>query len=69
MADPAGYRRAAPGTQPAYLHPAYQSTVKRSPSQKLIKLPHTLPEVTGPVFGQSSVKPGDADLTNRSASA
>lgn len=69
MADPVGYRRAAPGTQPAYLHPAYQSTVKRSPSQPLIKVPHTLTEVTGPVFGQSSVKASEADLTKQGKGA
>src|SRR3954469_10912254 len=69
MADPNGYRRAAPGTQPNYLHPPYQSTIKRSPSQKLIAVPHTLTEVTGPLFGHDSVKPGDADLTKQHAGA
>jgi len=53
----AGYRRPYPGTQPNYLSPEYRSSIKRAPSQPLIYLPHTLSEVTGPVFG-----PGDVDI-------
>jgi protocatechuate 3,4-dioxygenase, beta subunit len=60
---PAGYRRPAAGTQPSYLHAPYQSSVKRSPRQPLITLPHTLSEVTGPVFGHDKVRPDDNDLT------
>src|ERR1700761_5557063 len=44
------YRRSHPGTQPEYLHSPYVSSQKRAPSQPLIHLPHTLSEVTGPVF-------------------
>ena len=33
MSDKPGYRRPQAGTQPDYLHPAYQSTNLRSPSQ------------------------------------
>jgi len=65
MADPVGYRRAAPGTQPAYLHPAYQSTVKRSPSKPLVVLPHSLTEITGPLLGHDAVGAEDADLTKQ----
>ncbi|MEJ0069590.1 MAG: protocatechuate 3,4-dioxygenase subunit beta [Pseudomonadota bacterium] len=64
MADPVGYRRPAPGTQPDYLHAAYQSTVKRSPTQKLVVLPHTLTEVTGPLLGRDRVGHHD-DLTKQ----
>jgi protocatechuate 3,4-dioxygenase beta subunit len=39
--------------------------VKRAPSQPLVVLPHTLSELTGPVFGHGEVKPGDADLTKQ----
>jgi protocatechuate 3,4-dioxygenase beta subunit len=53
----AGYRRPYPGTQPDYLSPLYRSSIKRAPSRPLIYLPHTLSEVTGPVFG-----PGDVDI-------
>ena len=48
---------------PSYLHAPYASTVKRSPQQPLILLPHTLSELTAPVFGQSDIHPLDNDLT------
>jgi protocatechuate 3,4-dioxygenase, beta subunit len=51
------------GTQPEYLHPAYRSSEKRAPTRPLILLPHTLSERTGPVFGQSAVRPSDSDMT------
>ena len=53
MTDVAGYRRPPKGTQPEYLHPPYASTRKRAPTRPLILLPHTLSEVTGPLFGFS----------------
>jgi protocatechuate 3,4-dioxygenase, beta subunit len=59
----APFRRNEPGTQPEYLCPAYQATRCRAPSQPLIFLPHTLSEVTGPVFGHSDIHPGDNELT------
>ncbi len=49
--------------QPKYLHPAYTSTVKRAPQQPLIPLPHTLSELTGPVYGTGNIGPLDHDLT------
>jgi protocatechuate 3,4-dioxygenase beta subunit len=60
-----GYRRPYFPTQPAYLYPAYRSTVKRSPTRPLVLLPHTLSEVTGPVFGYDDVKPTDSDVTRQ----
>src|SRR5437870_8194330 len=60
-----GYRRPYFATQPAYLYPGYRSTVKRAPTQPLVFLPHTLSEVTGPVFGYDDVKPTDSDLTRQ----
>ncbi|MFA9441416.1 protocatechuate 3,4-dioxygenase subunit beta [Uliginosibacterium sp. sgz301328] len=60
---PTGYRRPMAGTQPDYLHAPYGSSVKRSPRQPLIMLPHSLSEVTGPVFGYGDVQEGDNDLT------
>ena len=65
MADPIGYRRHRPGTQPAYLHPPYKSSVRRAPSKPLVVLPHTLSEVTGPMFGHDRVGPNDHDLTRQ----
>jgi protocatechuate 3,4-dioxygenase, beta subunit len=65
----AGYRRPAAGTQPSYLHAPYQSSVKRSPRQPLIVLPHTLSEITGPVYGHDRLRPEDNDLTKGHAGA
>lgn len=63
--DVAGYRRPAKGTQPEYLHPAYASTRKRAPTRPLVLLPHTLSEITGPIFGHDAVRAEDADLTRQ----
>jgi protocatechuate 3,4-dioxygenase beta subunit len=46
-----------------YLAPAYVSTRTRSPKRPLIVIPHTLTELTGPVYGHESVLEGDSDLT------
>jgi protocatechuate 3,4-dioxygenase, beta subunit len=59
----AGFRRHEPGTQPDSLYPDYRATRTRAPSYPLILLPHTLSEVTGPVFGHSDIGPVDYDLT------
>ena len=69
MADVAGYRRPPKGTQPEYLHAPYASTRKRAPTRPLVLLPHTLTEITGPLFGQEAVRPEDADLTRQHAAA
>ena len=61
----AGYRRPYFQSQPPYLYPPYRSTVKRSPSKPLVLLPHTLSEITGPVFGYDDVRPTDSDLTRQ----
>ncbi|HEY8381113.1 MAG TPA: protocatechuate 3,4-dioxygenase subunit beta [Microvirga sp.] len=52
---------------PPYLAPDYAATRKRSPSKPLILLPHTLSELTGPVYGHESVAEGDNDLTRQHA--
>ncbi len=62
-----GFRRAEAGTQPDSFYPGYRSTMLRSPSQPLILLPHSLSEVTGPVFGDSDVEANDSDLTTHHA--
>jgi protocatechuate 3,4-dioxygenase beta subunit len=64
MSDLPGYRRPAPGTHPDHLHPPYRSTLKRAPSQPLVRLPHTLSEATGPVFPPDAAPPGAFDLTH-----
>jgi protocatechuate 3,4-dioxygenase beta subunit len=65
LSDPIPYRREEKGAQPPSLHPAYVSTVKRSPRQPLVLMPHTLSEVTGPVYGHDKIVPEDSDLTRQ----
>jgi protocatechuate 3,4-dioxygenase beta subunit len=50
---------------PPRLWPAYASTPKRAPTKPLILAPHTLSELTGPVYGHEAVRPGDEDLTRQ----
>jgi protocatechuate 3,4-dioxygenase beta subunit len=60
-----GYRRDDNGTHPAYLTPEYRSTERRAPDKPLILFPHTLSEITGPVYGHDRVGPLDHDLTRQ----
>lgn len=48
-----------------HLAPGYNSSLKRAPAKPLIVMPHTLSELTGPVYGHETVQPGDADLTKQ----
>ncbi|GIL41620.1 protocatechuate 3,4-dioxygenase subunit beta [Roseiterribacter gracilis] len=48
MTDVLAYRADDGNTHANSLSPAYGSTVRRSPSQPLVAIPHTLTEVTGP---------------------
>ena len=59
------YRRTKRETQPPYLYPPYRLTLPRSPRQPLVVLPHTLSEVTGPVFGHGDISETDNDLTRQ----
>jgi protocatechuate 3,4-dioxygenase beta subunit len=61
----AGYRRDDADAHPSLHTDAYVSTRVRAPDRPLVPLPHTLTEVTGPVFGHETVAPGEADLTTR----
>jgi protocatechuate 3,4-dioxygenase beta subunit len=63
------YRRYDPKTQPPAPCAGYQSTLKRSPTKPLILLPHTLSEVTGPVYGYDPIAETDNDLTRQHGSA
>jgi protocatechuate 3,4-dioxygenase beta subunit len=54
---------------PPYLWPAYVGTQLRSPKRPLVILPHTLSELSGPVYGHESVLPTDSDLTRQHADA
>jgi len=55
------------GDEPPYLYPAYGSTVLRAPQRPLILLPHTLSELTGPVYGHNAIGETDNDLTRQHA--
>lgn len=61
----AGYRAPYPGTQPNHLHPTYVSSIKRAPTQPLVRIPYTLSEVTGPSFDAALVAPAASDLTRQ----
>ena len=59
---PGDYHQRDRAWQPPGLHPAYKSSVARSPRHPLLSLPQTMSELTGPVFGHHDVDAIDADL-------
>jgi protocatechuate 3,4-dioxygenase beta subunit len=61
------YRRHDPASQPPSLYEPYRSTVRRAPRRPLVLLPHTLSEITGPVYGHSNIGETDNDLTRQHA--
>ena len=63
--DPRPYAREHKGGQPAYLHPDYASTLKRAPKRALVRIDHTLSEVTGPTFTSGWAGKEVADLTKQ----
>ena len=66
MSSPLPYNREDPASQPPSLFPAYGSTVKRSPTQALVPIPHTLTEVTGPTgIWDRLMGPPVSDLTQQ----
>jgi protocatechuate 3,4-dioxygenase beta subunit len=52
------------GTHPPLDFAGYRSTALRHPSRPLLVLPQRLTELSGPVFGEDRVQPGDDDLTH-----
>ena len=52
---------------PPYDYPDYVGTRLRHPKEPLVVLPHTLSEVTGPVFGDRPLGELDHDLTRQHA--
>jgi protocatechuate 3,4-dioxygenase, beta subunit len=58
-------RDGSDGPHPPYLYPDYRSTQARAPKRPLLLLPHTLSELTGPVYGHESVGELDHDLTRQ----
>src|SRR6185312_16120035 len=53
------------GDQARLDYPPYKSTVLRAPKKPLIRLPHTLSELTGPVYGHNPIGETDNDLTRQ----
>jgi protocatechuate 3,4-dioxygenase, beta subunit len=60
-----GYRRDDEQAHPPLLSPNYNGTRLRAPKRPLIVLPHTLSEITGPVYGHEGIGPLDHDLTRQ----
>ncbi len=63
----AGYIARDAGQHPAALHPAYKTSVKRSPQAALLSFPSGPGEETGPVFGHDMLGPLDHDLIHNFA--
>lgn len=61
------FPREAVQAHPPRLFPAYRSSVKRAPTKPLVIVPHTLSELTGPVYGHDAVRDMDRDLTRQHA--
>jgi protocatechuate 3,4-dioxygenase beta subunit len=65
VTKPAPYRRHDPASEPASLYEPYRSSIRRAPRQPLVLLPHTLSEITGPVYGDQDITETDNDLTRQ----
>jgi protocatechuate 3,4-dioxygenase beta subunit len=61
------YPRTPAGSQPALSYKGYRSTIARAPAEPPILLPHTLSELTGPLYGYNPIGPTDHDLTRHFA--
>lgn len=59
------FARPPAGVHPDLRWPSYTSTTLRAPRRPLLLLPQRLGEVTGPMFGQDRVRPGEDDLTGQ----
>jgi len=53
-------------SHPAFIHPAYTSTVLRGQTRPLVAIKPSLSELTGPVYGHDAVGELDHDLTKNS---
>ena len=67
MQKPGEYFQRDRTRHPPALTPGYKTSVARSPRYSLISLQNSVSEVTGPVFGQSDIAPGDNDLLHNYA--
>jgi protocatechuate 3,4-dioxygenase beta subunit len=55
------------GVDPPFDHFDYVGTRLRAPKEPLVVVPHSLTELTGPVYGESVVRESDSDLTRQHA--
>ncbi|GAB4292581.1 MAG: protocatechuate 3,4-dioxygenase subunit beta [Roseovarius sp.] len=62
MTRPAEYYQRDRRWHPPALWPDYKTSLGRSPRQALISIGQTISEITGPLFGDDAVRPGDNDL-------
>ena len=62
------FARPDKGNHPPNDSPGYGSTVLRHPKEPLIVIPHTLSELTGPVYPYGRMDITDSDLTRQHAS-
>ncbi|MGE0116700.1 MAG: protocatechuate 3,4-dioxygenase subunit beta [Dongiaceae bacterium] len=69
MVDLPEYRREEAGAQPPALHPPYGSTVKRAPREAPVRIPHSLSEITGPLWDRGVLRQSDDDLTRQHKAA
>jgi protocatechuate 3,4-dioxygenase beta subunit len=61
------YRRPLAGTHPRNDYAGYRSTALRHPKEPLVIIPHTLSEITGPVYPYGRIQATDNDLTRQHA--
>ncbi len=47
------------------MYPPYRATVRRAPAEPMIRIPHTLSELTGPWYGDLPLGETDNDLTRQ----
>jgi protocatechuate 3,4-dioxygenase beta subunit len=59
------YRRPPPGSQPDNRHDAYRASIRRAPRKPLIQIPHTISELSGPLYGHNAIGETDNDLTRQ----
>jgi protocatechuate 3,4-dioxygenase, beta subunit len=59
------YRRPAPGSQPDNRHDAYRASIHRAPRKPLIQIPHSISELSGPLYGHHPIGETDSDLTRQ----
>jgi protocatechuate 3,4-dioxygenase beta subunit len=55
--------RREPSVEVPLRFPDYRGTLLRAPGKPFVLLPHRITEMTGPLFGEDRVRPGDSDLT------